>query len=90
MVFAGAANGEPMTMRWELEAVDTGCVLRLRHVVPDVQEAIDNCYLVGLQASLGRLEPALAARPEPWDWDAFAIAQAHDAKRGLAAAVDAS
>ena len=35
------------SMRWELEAVDTGCILRLRHVVPDVQEAIDNCYLVG-------------------------------------------
>ena len=53
-------------------------------------EAIDNCYLVGLQASLARLEPALAGRPEPWDWDAFAVAQAHYADLGLAAPVDAS
>jgi hypothetical protein len=78
------------TMRWELEAADTGCTLRLSHVVPDVQEAIDNCYLVGLQASLARLEPSLAGRPEPWDWDAFAVAQAHYAGVGLAAPVEAS
>jgi hypothetical protein len=77
-------------MRWELEDVDTGCILRLRHIVPDVQEAIDNCYLVGLQASLARLAPSLAGRPEPWDWDAFAVAQAHYAELGLAAPVDAS
>jgi uncharacterized protein YndB with AHSA1/START domain len=78
------------TMRWELEAVDTGCILRLSHAVPDVQEAIDNCYLVGLQTSLSRLEPSLAGRPEPWNWDAFAAAQAHYADHGLAAPVDAS
>ncbi len=77
-------------MRWELEAVDTGCILRLSHTVPDVAEAIDNCYLVGLQASLARLEPCLAGRPEPWDWDAFAVPQAHYAGLGLAAPVDAS
>ena len=114
MVFAGTADGEPVTMtctilrvepprllehthpapgstmRWELDAVDTGCILRLSHVVPDVQEAIDNCYLVGLQISLGRLEPSLAGPPDPWDWDAFAVAQAHYAAVGLAAPVDAS
>ena len=78
------------SMRWELEAVGTGCILRLSHTVPDVQEAIDNCYLVGLQASLARLDPILAGRPEPWDWDAFAVAQAHYADLGLAAPVDAS
>ena len=78
------------TMRWELEPVETGCVLRLQHFLPDVQEAIDNCYLVGLQASLSRLEPSLAGRPKPWDWDAFAVAQAHYAGLGLAAPVDAS
>ena len=77
-------------MRWELEAVGTGCILRLSHVVPDVREAIDNCYLVGLQSSLARLEPSLAGRPAPWDWDAFAVAQAHYANLGLAAPVDAS
>ncbi len=78
------------SMRWELEAVDTGCILRLSHVVPDVQEAIDNCYVVGLQTSLSRLEPSLAGRPEPWDWDAFAVARAHYADLGLAAPEDAS
>ena len=75
------------SMRWEIEAVDTGCILRLSHVVPDVHEAIDGCYLVGLQASLARLEPSLAGRPESWDWDAFAVAQAHYAGLGLAAPV---
>ncbi|MDH4363208.1 MAG: SRPBCC family protein [Acidimicrobiia bacterium] len=78
------------SMRWELEAVDTGCILRLSHIVPDVQEAIDNCYLAGLQTSLARLEPSLAGRPEPWDWSSFAGAQAHYASLGLAAPVDAS
>jgi uncharacterized protein YndB with AHSA1/START domain len=78
------------TMRWELEAADTGCILRLSHVVPNVQEAVDNCYLVGLQTSLDRLEPSLARRPAPWDWDAFAAAQAHYAADGLAAPVAAS
>jgi uncharacterized protein YndB with AHSA1/START domain len=73
------------TMRWELEAADAGCILRLSHVVPDVQEAVDNLYLVGLQTSLDRLEPCLAGRPEPWDWDAFAAGRAHYAERGLAA-----
>lgn len=76
-------------MRWELEAMDTGCILRLSHIVPDTQEAIDNCYLVGLYTSLARLEPSLAGRPEPWDWDVFAAGQAHYATLGLAAAVDA-
>ena len=72
------------TLRWELEAVDTGCILRLSHLVPNVQEAIDNCYLVGLQTSLARLEPSLAGRPAPWDWDGFAAARAHYADLGLA------
>ncbi|HYF44780.1 MAG TPA: SRPBCC family protein [Acidimicrobiales bacterium] len=114
MVFAGAPDGEPVTMtctilrldpprllehthpapgstmRWELEAAETGCILRLRHLVPDVQEAVDNCYLVGLQTSLDRLEPALAGRPEAWDWERFGVTQAHYADRGLAAPVEAS
>ncbi len=72
-------------MRWDLEAMDTGCILRLSHSLPDVQEAIDNCYVVGLQTSLDRLVPALAGRPEPWDWDAFATDRAHYASCGLAA-----
>ena len=42
-------------MRWELEPVDTGCVLRLSHFVTDTAAAIDNCYVVGLHTSLARL-----------------------------------
>ncbi len=75
-------------MRWELEAVDAGCVLRLSHVVTDVAGAIDNCYVVGLHASLERLVPCLAGRPVAWDWDGFADAQAHYAAVGLAPPAD--
>lgn len=78
------------SMRWELEAMETGCILRLSHFVPDVPDAVQNCYLVGLQTSLDRLEPALAGRSAPWDWDAFAAAQAHYAELGLAAPVEES
>lgn len=73
-------------MRWELEATGTGCVLRLSHFVTDTSAAIDNGYVVGLHASLARLEPCLAGRPIAWDWDAFAEAQAHYAALGLAGA----
>ena len=77
-------------MRWELEPEEGGCLLRLSHFVPDVPGAIDRCYVVGLHTSLDRLEPCLAGRPVPWDWDAFAEAQAHYASIGVAAEVDAS
>jgi uncharacterized protein YndB with AHSA1/START domain len=76
-------------MRWELEPVDTGCILRLRHFVADPDGAVDNCYVVGLHTSLARLEPCLAGRPHAWDWDAFAEAQAHYATIGLAPPVTA-
>ena len=82
-------HGEPGSyMRWELEPVDTGCVLRLSHFVTDVPAAIDNCYVVGLHASLSRLVPCLDRHPIPWDWDAFAAAQAAYATEGLAPALD--
>jgi uncharacterized protein YndB with AHSA1/START domain len=77
-------------LRWELEPVEAGCVLRLSHFVTDTAGAIDNCYVVGLHASLARLEPCLAGRPVAWDWDRFAEAQAHYASVGLAPPVDAS
>ena len=77
-------------LRWELEPVKTGCVLRLSHFVTDTAGAIDNGYVVGLHASLARLEPCLAGRPVPWDWDGFAEARAHYASIGLAPPVDAS
>ena len=77
-------------MRWELEAVETGCVLRLSHFVTDTATAINNCYVVGLHASLARLEPCLAGRPIAWDWDGFADAQAHYASVGFAPATSSS
>jgi len=73
-------------VRWELEAVSDGCVLRLSHFVTDPAAAVDNCYVVGLHASLARLEPCLAGRPTAWDWDAFAEAQVHYATLGFAPA----
>lgn len=81
-------HGDPGSfMRWELEAAGDGCVLRLSHFVTDVSAAIDNCYVVGLYASLARLEPCLQGHPVAWDWDGFAEAQAHYATVGLAGAV---
>jgi len=77
-------------MRWELKPHDTGCTLRLSHFVPDVEGAVESCYVVGLHTSLSRLEPSLARRPQPWDWDEFAATQAHYAGRGLAAPVEES
>lgn len=71
-------------LRWELEPVDTGCVLRLSHFVTDTVGAIENGYVVGLDVSLSRLTPCLAGRPVPWDWDGFAAAQAYYAGIGLA------
>jgi uncharacterized protein YndB with AHSA1/START domain len=76
-------------MRWELEPVETGCVLRLSHYVPDPNAAIDSCFVVGLHTSLSRLEPCLDGRPTAWDWDGFADAQAHYASLGLAPPVTA-
>jgi uncharacterized protein YndB with AHSA1/START domain len=71
-------------MRWELEPVDDGCVLRLSHLVTDVAAALENGYVVGLHTSLSRLVPCLAGAPVPWDWDGFAEAQARYADLGLA------
>ena len=83
-------HAEPESrMRWELEPTDTGCTLRLSHFVPDVDGAIGNNYVVGLHTSLGRLEPALAGEPVPWDWDGFAESQAAYARLGLASEVAA-
>jgi uncharacterized protein YndB with AHSA1/START domain len=74
-------------LRWELEPTDGGCTLRLSHFVRDTEQAVANCYLVGLHESLERLEPCLAGKPEPWDWERFGQSQARYAERGLAAPV---
>ena len=75
------------TLLWELEAGESGCVLRLTQHVSHVGAAIDGCWLVGLHTSFSRLEPALAGAPVPWDWDAFAETQERYAGSGLAAPV---
>ncbi len=77
-------------MRWELEPTDTGCTLRLSHFVTDADAAIENCYVVGLHTSLGRLEPLLSGRPIDWDWDVFAETQARYAELGFAPELEAS
>lgn len=74
-------------MRWELEAVGDGCVLRLTHFMPEPDAGIERCYVVGLHTSLGRLVPCLVGAPIPWDWAEFADAQAAYAEIGLAPAV---
>ncbi|MFN8019316.1 MAG: SRPBCC family protein [Acidimicrobiales bacterium] len=82
--------GGESRMRWELEATDAGCTLRLWHIVTDVPGAIDANYVVGLHTSLSRLEPSLAGTPVDWDWAAFAEAQAAYAEMGLAAEEEGS
>ena len=77
-------------MRWELAAVDSGCVLRLSHFMTDVAAGIERCYVVGLHTSLSRLEPCLARTPIAWDWEAFADSQAQYAELGLAPPAGAS
>ncbi len=74
-------------LRWELEPVGDGCVLRLAHFLTDPDAGIERNYVVGLHVSLARLGPCLAGTPVAWDWDAFAAAQAEYARRGLAARV---
>jgi uncharacterized protein YndB with AHSA1/START domain len=71
-------------LRWELEPVGAGCVLRMSHFVSDADDAIEKCYVVGLHASLARLVPCLAGEPVPWDWNEFAVSQAQYAALGFA------
>lgn len=71
-------------LRWELEPAGDGCVLRLTHFLRDPDAGIERCYVVGLHASLARLEPCLAGTPVAWDWDGFAVAQAAYAELGFA------
>ena len=78
-------HAEPgSVMRWELEPTATGTTLRLAHHVADAENAIGNCYVVGLHTSLSRLEPVLAGTPAPWDWDEFARTQAGYHELGFA------
>lgn len=88
MLFEHTHVDEASLMRWELEPVDDGCILRLSHFVTDPDRARDNRYVVGLHASLARLGPCLAGAPVAWDWDGFAIAQAHYASLGFAPALE--
>ena len=74
-----------VTLRWDLEAVPEGTVLRFSQHVPNVDDAVEGCWIVGMHTSLLRLQPALSGAPAPWDWDAFAALRAHYADDGLAA-----
>ena len=74
-----------VTVRWDLEAVPEGTVLRFSQHVPNVDEAVEGCWIVGMHTSLLRLQPALAGAPVPWDWDAFGALRAHYAEHALAA-----
>ncbi|HEX4866424.1 MAG TPA: SRPBCC family protein [Acidimicrobiales bacterium] len=84
VLFEHTAFVDGATLRWELEAVPEGTVLRLHEHVPSVDQAIEGGWLVGLHLSFSRLEPAIAGAPVPWDWDALAVAWARYAERGLA------
>ncbi len=77
-------------VRWELEPVGDGCVLRLAHFLTDPDAGIERCYVVGLHTSLSRLAPCLAGEPIAWDWDAFAATQSAYAELGLAPPVPPS
>lgn len=77
-------------LRWELEAVEDGCILRLTHFLPHPEIVAEQPFVVGLHTSLSRLAPLLAGHPVPWDWDEFAAAQAAYAARSLAPRPEAS
>ena len=79
---------EGSKVRWELEAQGDGTVLRLSHFVVDPDSAIQNCYIVGLHQSLGRLTPALDGSPIDWDWEGFARDQQRYAEAGFAPELD--
>lgn len=84
VLFEHTAFVDGATLRWELEAVPEGTVLRLEERIADADEAIEGGWLVGLHISFSRLEPAIAGTPVPWDWDALAVAWARYAEHGLA------
>ena len=46
-----------VTLRWDLEAAGHRAPAA-QHVVPNVDEAIEGCWIVGMHTSLDRLEPA--------------------------------
>lgn len=71
-------------LRGELDPAGDGCTLRLSHSVPDTDLAIENCYVVGLHASLERLAPSLRSQPIAWDWAHFAEHQTRYADQDLA------
>jgi uncharacterized protein YndB with AHSA1/START domain len=84
VLFEHTAFVDGATLRWQLEEVPEGTVLRLDETVSSVDEAVEGGWLVGLHVSFSRLEPALAGSPVPWDWDALAVAWDRYADCGLA------
>ena len=70
-------------MRWELESVADGTVLRLNHFTPDIDAGIEKCFVVGLHTSLARLDSHMNGATAPWD-PVFNDAQRAYAELGLA------
>jgi uncharacterized protein YndB with AHSA1/START domain/ketosteroid isomerase-like protein len=70
-----------MTLTWDLEQDGEGCRLRLTQDTPNIHAALDQGFIIGLHHSLDRLEPALAGRPESWDWDRLPILEKEYAER---------
>jgi len=83
VLFEHTAFVEGATLRWELEPVPEGTVLRLHEHVASVEEAIEGGWLAGLHLSFSRLEPALAGTPVPWEWEALYVAWDRYAAKGL-------
>ena len=52
---------------------------------PTSTAAIEGCWIVGHAHLAGPPRAGARRPPVPWDWDAFAAAQAHYAEPGLAA-----
>jgi uncharacterized protein YndB with AHSA1/START domain/ketosteroid isomerase-like protein len=77
-----------VTLTWELEPSQGGCVLRLRQDTPDIAAALAQGHIIGLHHSLDRLEPALDGRPESWDWDRLPVIEKDYRSRLLESYVD--
>ncbi|WP_292676744.1 SRPBCC domain-containing protein [Nocardioides sp.] len=77
-----------ITLTWELTPDGDGCLLRLSQDTPDIAAALAEGHIVGLHHSLDRLEPALDAAPQAWDWDQLPVIEAEYRSRLLDAYVD--
>jgi uncharacterized protein YndB with AHSA1/START domain len=73
-------------MRYDLESVHEGTLLRATYFVPDPDLAVVRGDIVGGHYVFDRLEASLAGCPIPFDMDAFGALQAEYIEHGLATA----